>query len=572
MSDVLRLMIIVLYSWLALYLMFTGLGLFISRAFGRKFEQGKNMFTSFWLGWALVVLILQLWHFLFPVNSWIFILISLIGATGLLWNLKGLRRWAERNFFKRKLFFFFLLLMSIWLANRAVCFDRLYDTGLYHLSSVHWTTAFPVVPGLGNLHGRLAFNNSYFLYSGLLEVGPWTLKSQHLSGGLLLLVLFAQMLFSGYSIFQRKGRLQSYHLFTIILLAPVLIKGFSNHISSLSPDLPIFILGVVLSAQLLAFLENQNPASQEKEYAVFFIIIMAVLGITIKISFLVFGASAALLTAIIYIFRNGKHYRFKLRKIFIWSIACVVLLLGPWMARGVILSGYLFYPSTIASFPVEWRLPTSAAVEEANWIRGWARKPNVHWNEVLGNWDWLKQWADRTLKDYEVAVPLILVFMGCFLLVYSRFKKSNNRNTQKIKWLFLLPPLISVVYWFFTAPALRFIGANLWVLGSGVMILGVRSLKSKKILILSLAVFILLSWFISEKIPQSKELMRSSVYPLRYAELKRFKTNSGLIIYVPKNGDQCWNGPLLCTPFPKENLRLRTEGDISKGFILNSKD
>ena len=77
MSDVLKLMFIVLYSWLVLYLIFTGLGLFISRLFKKKMGQEEDLLTSFWLGWAFSILALQLWHLLYPVNSWIFIFISI---------------------------------------------------------------------------------------------------------------------------------------------------------------------------------------------------------------------------------------------------------------------------------------------------------------------------------------------------------------------------------------------------------------------------------------------------------------------------------------------------------------
>ncbi|UCC40214.1 MAG: hypothetical protein JSV96_01800 [Candidatus Aminicenantes bacterium] len=572
MSDVLRLMIIVLYSWLVLGLIFIGSGILISRIFRRKIEQEEDILKFFWIGWAFVILILQLWHSLFPVNCWIFVFLSITGAVGLLCCWKDLFRLVKRNLLKIGIFLFIVLMIGTWLSNRAVCSDKLYDTGLYHLNSVHWTTTCPIVPGLGNLHGRLAFNNSYFLYAALLEVGPWTLKSQHLSGGLLLLVLFSQILLSVHKIFQGKSGIQTYHVFNIIIFTPILIMGFSDHISSLSPDLPIFVLGIVLSSWLLELIESQKKNSQEKEFAVFSIIIMAVLGITIKISFLAFGLFAALTAAIAGLFDKGKLHHFNRKKMIIWSVICAMMFLVPWVGRGVILSGYMFYPSTIASFPVEWRLPKLAVVEAANWIRGWARKPNVHWKEVLANWDWLKPWANRTLKDYEVVVPMLLLLIGCILLFCSRFHRIKKQKSQRKKWLFLFPALFSLVYWFFTAPALRFAGACFWILGVGVLVFGIKNFKLKKTMTLCFALLILLSWLIQERKHLGKDLMRSKVYPLRYAELKRFKTNSGLIIYVPKKGDQCWNGPLLCTPFPNGALRLRKEGDISKGFVLDLKD
>src|SRR5688572_15778226 len=37
------------------------------------------------------------------------------------------------------------------------------DTNIYHAQAIHWIESYPVVPGLGNLHGRLAFNSSWFV-------------------------------------------------------------------------------------------------------------------------------------------------------------------------------------------------------------------------------------------------------------------------------------------------------------------------------------------------------------------------------------------------------------------------
>ena len=37
-----------------------------------------------------------------------------------------------------------------------------YDSGLYHIQAVKWIEQYAVVPGLGNLHGRLAFNPNLF--------------------------------------------------------------------------------------------------------------------------------------------------------------------------------------------------------------------------------------------------------------------------------------------------------------------------------------------------------------------------------------------------------------------------
>jgi len=56
------------------------------------------------------------------------------------------------------------------------------------------------------------------------------------------------------------------------------------------------------------------------------------------------------------------------------------------------------------------------------------------------------------------------------------------------------------------------------------------------------------------------------------AEIETLVTHSGLTIYVPKEGYQCWDAPLPCTPVGNSNLRLRKEGDMGHGFILDSEN
>src|ERR1022692_4150989 len=38
-----------------------------------------------------------------------------------------------------------------------------YDDGLYYLQTIKWIQEFPIVVGLGNLHGRLAYNSQDFI-------------------------------------------------------------------------------------------------------------------------------------------------------------------------------------------------------------------------------------------------------------------------------------------------------------------------------------------------------------------------------------------------------------------------
>ena len=55
-----------------------------------------------------------------------------------------------------------------------------FDTGLYHAQAVKWINEYGTVPGLGNLHHRLAFNSSWFYFSAFFDMLAFDGKTSHL--------------------------------------------------------------------------------------------------------------------------------------------------------------------------------------------------------------------------------------------------------------------------------------------------------------------------------------------------------------------------------------------------------
>ena len=47
-------------------------------------------------------------------------------------------------------------------------------------------------------------------------------------------------------------------------------------------------------------------------------------------------------------------------------------------------------------------------------------------------------------------------------------------------------------------------------------------------------------------------------------------TDSGLRVYVPRNGDQSWDSDQPSTPYFVPRLRLRVEADMARGFTRRS--
>jgi hypothetical protein len=45
-----------------------------------------------------------------------------------------------------------------------------------------------------------------------------------------------------------------------------------------------------------------------------------------------------------------------------------------------------------------------------------------------------------------------------------------------------------------------------------------------------------------------------------------FQTHSGLLVQVPRKGDQCWDAPLPCTRYFNPNLELGDPQSLPSGF------
>jgi hypothetical protein len=130
-----------------------------------------------WVGWATLLLVFQTVHLLFPLNVLTVSPPVLIGLLLLVRNGVGWARIDHRELgFRWNVLWSLKLLLVFagvyWLLARTMLPADQADSGLYYLSSIRWLNEYPVVPGLGNLHGRLAFNQSYLSFAAALNFYP----------------------------------------------------------------------------------------------------------------------------------------------------------------------------------------------------------------------------------------------------------------------------------------------------------------------------------------------------------------------------------------------------------------
>ncbi len=554
----------IIFTWALLFAVFVGIGLLVQRLMGLRKFDGDHCLMAFWMGLACTILFLQIYHLKMPVGPLAFMVVSVVGFMGLVLNGRDIFSWLRANLPGKRVPLIAMLVLTFWLANRSAGPCTTDDSGLYHLSGVRWNTACPIVPGLGNLHTRLAFNNASFLYGALLEVGPWYGRSNHLANGLLLAVLGAQCVLASYRLAQPQRQEMAVSLFNLFLLTPLILTAVHSWISSYSTDLPTAVLAFVATARMLAFLLRGRSNLKEQAYEVVFVITLLAVGACVKISLVFFFLVSGLPTVAVWLYRAWSYRRLALATVF-KAAAMAVLLLAPWALRGVILSGYPAYPSTFAAMPVPWRVPDNLAKYDASRIRMWAQR-----STETTDWHWLAGWVKDLERDIILPVIITVVGAGALLWLICSGKQPRH-GTTAAGWLLALSALMGIAFWFLTAPARRFGYFLFWILaGTFLAMLFHRYLPLER---RSLRNWVLVACLVFSVANIKKFFVtppaNGGLHPTPTVVAETFTTRSGLVLYVPAEADQCWDMKLPCTPYPRENLRLRREGDLGSGFLLD---
>jgi hypothetical protein len=197
----------------------------------------------------------------------------------------------------------------------------------------------------------------------------------------------------------------------------------------------------------------------------------------------------------------------------------------------------------------------------------------------------------------DAVIPLLLTLAGCCFTLFSRVMKNCDSKASGVQWLFLLPSVVSLLFWFMAAPDPRYVGAAFWVLGAGTVTLATQELgmsfngkmrRFATLLGLAIVASFIASAVIHGKANALRKIMKennplkvfrhliiiepggeSGFYASPHVDVNTFVTHSGLIIYFPKDGKQCWDAPLPCARSPIPDLQLRQEGDMSRGFMCS---
>jgi len=442
-----------------------------------------------------------------------------------------------------------------------------HDTLLYHLAAVRWVADFGSVPGLANLHGRLGFNSALHPLAGLFG-GPFGIAVSGEFINSVIVLCTSAVLLQGIRL-NRKEFFTQGSVYAALLLPLILGQLFSECLSSPQPDVASVAIAILVIWHLREVIFDTDTLPDVEQSAFLRCLMAGSLVVMLKLSYAALGLGAAALVALIVLVRQRRFMAVLYPVLFVF--VCSI----PWVCRGYITSGYPLYPSELGAIHFDWIVPHEAASSDRKWILSWARDPTRDADSVLANNDWLRPWLATTFGDPLVLRSLILGAAGLILSLISA--PWRWRTVSFRQWLFLVVPIIlSLVFWFLTAPDPRFAGATIWTLAADIAFLPFVCLVSVRLL-LRLFTTVLIAAFIGLELGAGaiRLATQHEQFPNFVggtSELVPRLTYSGLTVWVPVTGDMTgpWKIPAAPAYSFKPRLELRGK-TFREGFRINLK-
>ncbi len=584
--------LLVLLSWVGCAVAIIAIGLtpailVVNRTRGsRRCDFGIVIRHSLWWGLLLLTIwayVLNLWQ---PLGSGVSLTLTLllVGLTGVIGVLLLRRSGASRNLDSWRFVSWpwKIALGAVGLAVLYFAFAALgpvtnYDSGLYHLGAIRYSTEYSVIPGLANVYFPFGYSNAQVPLAALLSNGPWNVNGFRLLNGLLIFLV-------GFELFLRVragSRTQKfspgvYVLFVGFVVALIPLIALADFwVASPTQDAAVFVLTVVASAYLVDAVHSRkdwvSPA-----------VVLGVLAITLVLfrpTAFFFAATALVVVLLLALRRKNSRRALALGSGLVVGVGFLALVVST--ARDYFLSGWFQYPLSLVSFPVEWKAADPTPYREAT--LGFHRDPEQMWESVNG-FNWIGVWlADRFLQwETYLFLLLALTVVVWIVVVWSGIGVRVSESLWRGIALSVLPSAVTVIAWFaLTPPSYRFVWGPLFTLLTIPLgwLLWKTSLSRIAITVGAFAVIVVtvfsagfrLDW---AEIDQDSDWSFGVSIPYQVAPVVSVPVvdhvlPSRLSVLVPVESDQCWDNYPLCTPAPSAGLRLRPgdHGDIGSGFL-----
>lgn len=313
-----------------------------------------------------------------------------------------------------------------------------YDTLLYHAQAIHWIEDYGTVVGLGNAGFRFAYNSAAFPLTALFSFRYLAGQSLHTCAGLMALLLVITVV-TGW---KWEGRFRVSDCIRVMCLYYVTM--ILNQVVSPASDYFTMITVLYIVLQFVALLERKEKSPS----AYGLLCVAGCFAVSLKVS----AAPVILLTVIPAVMliraRDGKTIgKF---------LGLGTLVVAPFLVRGVMISGYLVYPSTQPDiFPVDWKMNPQVAAADAHQISVWGKGIENEPDSDMPVTEWFPIWLSRQKTSTEkllVAADIPMIVLLVAMMLYDIKRRKRSWEWQAVE----LTVIISWLFWFFSAPLTRY--------------------------------------------------------------------------------------------------------------------
>lgn len=502
-----------------------------------RLGNGGSYLLSYLFGAALITPIATVWSFWQPVTPMLGLVFCLIGVVAVAAIPQCRSQWISdfqeltQLSWPYKTFLIVGLLACLTGALRTV---DAFDEGLYYIPTIKWLQAYGTVNGLANLHIRLGYNSSWHVLAAAFTFFQPTYLNE-LGISLMLATICYVVPKLEVALTSRKVDQMSFLLLWLFLLTNTFPKA-----NSLSSDFPTFTILFYLGYRLLqnatdvrAYHLEASCHYRELFFLLAYLLILKLSTVLPALVLVALGLSKLDAT------------RVQVRQ-FIQAVALAAFVFLPSVVRSWFLSGFAVVPLGFTAIgKPDWAVPAEVVDYEKTSIELSAKLYEGQYPpdaSLVEFGQWFPHWYQVTGLD--IVMPVVLGLVAAIAIVLS---KAHNR-VQKMASVGLA---VVLLYMIIQIPDLRFIYALPWLLVAMAVSVLLRQVADKLLFRLSYLMMLVQGiTFITIMIDcyrhSDTSLLTASLAPVTPTRVHQLDAKTSVLI--PKEGDQCWDAPLTCTP------------------------
>lgn len=425
-------MLLILISWC--YILFTTLTLGV--AFDKITKlKSTNFVVLVFLGLFTTTLLASFWAIFVSINIEFHLFLLAVNAVICFkyqLELLGLYQTLFREIASlSKALKLFLVLLAILILAQSAAAPYFIDNETYYVQTIKWLNEYGFVKGLANLHIFLAQTSGWHIAQSAFNFSFLYPNFNDLNGfSVLLINLFAILKLNSFNSNKNQEAL-------LIGTLPLANLFFFQFISTPSPDLAVYILSCLLFYYFLKHFYNITAE-------VFNLIVI----LTLFIIYIKITALPIILLPIALLLFKFKKLILKIKVSAILSI----LVLGLFIAKNVILSGYPLFPSTYFkdSIALSYALPVEINHFWFNTAKMYDVVVNRSEFHQLSSFEIFIKWLFYSKIDsvFNCSILALVLIIPMFLYRFL--------NT-KAYWFLYLTMLFQLVFLFLSSPQYRFV-------------------------------------------------------------------------------------------------------------------